>query len=154
MVDGDPGADVWGMDVARYGDWTTLAYTNAKVRENYSRRFSIRFPNEELHRRAAAAHHADLRAAQGRACRVRRLLRARASALVRAERRRGRGRSQLPALQLSSACRRPSAARCARRVGLLEISNYGKFDVHGPGAAEWLCAHDGEPGARGRAASR
>ena len=48
MVDGDPGADIWGMDVARYGDWTTLAYTNAKVRENYSRRFSIRFPNEEL----------------------------------------------------------------------------------------------------------
>jgi dimethylglycine dehydrogenase len=25
-----------------------MAYTNAKVRENYSRRFSIRFPNEEL----------------------------------------------------------------------------------------------------------
>ena len=48
MVDGDPGADIWAMDVARYGDWTTLAYTNAKVRENYSRRFRIRFPNEEL----------------------------------------------------------------------------------------------------------
>jgi len=26
----------------------TLTYTNAKVRENYSRRFRIRFPNEEL----------------------------------------------------------------------------------------------------------
>ena len=25
-----------------------MAYTNAKVRENYSRRFRIRFPNEEL----------------------------------------------------------------------------------------------------------
>ncbi len=48
MVDGDPGADIWGMDVARYGEWATLRYTNAKVRENYSRRFSIRFPNEEL----------------------------------------------------------------------------------------------------------
>jgi len=36
------------MDVARYGDFTTLRYTNAKVRENYTRRFSIRFPNEEL----------------------------------------------------------------------------------------------------------
>ncbi|HUO96647.1 MAG TPA: FAD-dependent oxidoreductase, partial [Steroidobacteraceae bacterium] len=48
MVDGDPGADIWGMDVARYGSWATLAYTNAKVRENYSRRFRIRFPNEEL----------------------------------------------------------------------------------------------------------
>ncbi|MGF7161152.1 dimethylglycine dehydrogenase [Rhodoligotrophos appendicifer] len=48
MVDGDPGFDVWGMDVSRFGDWATLGYTNAKVRENYSRRFSIRFPNEEL----------------------------------------------------------------------------------------------------------
>jgi len=48
MVKGDPGFDVWGMDVARYGDYATLAYTNAKVRENYSRRFRIRFPNEEL----------------------------------------------------------------------------------------------------------
>ena len=48
MTQGDPGADVWGMDVARFGDFATLAYTNAKVRENYSRRFRIRFPNEEL----------------------------------------------------------------------------------------------------------
>ncbi|OJU38370.1 MAG: glycine cleavage system protein T [Rhizobiales bacterium 68-8] len=48
MVDGDPGFDVWGMDVARWGEWASLRYTNAKVRENYSRRFSIRFPNEEL----------------------------------------------------------------------------------------------------------
>ena len=48
MVDGDPGFDVWGMDVARFGEWATLRYTSAKVRENYSRRFSIRFPNEEL----------------------------------------------------------------------------------------------------------
>jgi dimethylglycine dehydrogenase len=48
MVHGDPGADIWGMDVSRYGDWATMAYTNAKVRENYSRRFRVRFPNEEL----------------------------------------------------------------------------------------------------------
>ncbi len=48
MVDGDPGFDVWGMDVARFGDYATLAYTNQKVRENYSRRFRITFPNEEL----------------------------------------------------------------------------------------------------------
>ena len=48
MVNGDPGFDVWAMDVARYGEWATRSYTNVKVRENYSRRFSIRFPNEEL----------------------------------------------------------------------------------------------------------
>ncbi|HLW23003.1 MAG TPA: FAD-dependent oxidoreductase, partial [Steroidobacteraceae bacterium] len=48
MVNGDPGFDVWAMDIARYGEWATRSYTNEKVRENYSRRFSIRFPNEEL----------------------------------------------------------------------------------------------------------
>jgi len=48
MITGDPGFDVFAMDVARYGDWATLAYTNAKVRENYGRRFRVTFPNEEL----------------------------------------------------------------------------------------------------------
>ncbi len=48
MVNGDPGHDVFGMDVSRYGEWASLRYTNAKVRENYSRRFSISYPNEEL----------------------------------------------------------------------------------------------------------
>lgn len=48
MIEGDPGFDVFAMDIARYGDFTSPAYTNAKVRENYSRRFSISFPNEEL----------------------------------------------------------------------------------------------------------
>jgi dimethylglycine dehydrogenase len=36
------------MDVARFGDYATMAYTNAKVRETYGRRFKITFPNEEL----------------------------------------------------------------------------------------------------------
>src|SRR6266404_4969834 len=48
MVNGDPGFDVWAMDIARFVEWATRSYTNEKVRENYSRRFSIRFPNEEL----------------------------------------------------------------------------------------------------------
>ncbi|MEM8625920.1 MAG: FAD-dependent oxidoreductase [Pseudomonadota bacterium] len=48
MIDGDPGFDVFAMDVARFGDWATMAYTNPKVRENYSRRFRIKYPNEEL----------------------------------------------------------------------------------------------------------
>ena len=48
MVNGDPGFDVWAMDNARYGEWATRSYTNEKVRETYGRRFSIKFPNEEL----------------------------------------------------------------------------------------------------------
>ena len=46
--DGDSGMDIWAMDVARFGDYATLKYTNAKVQENYRRRFRITFPNEEL----------------------------------------------------------------------------------------------------------
>ncbi len=48
IVDGDPGHDIWAMDIARYGDYATMAYTDAKVRENYGRRFRITFPNEFL----------------------------------------------------------------------------------------------------------
>ena len=51
MVEGDPGFDVWAMDVARFGEWATRGYTNAKVRENYARRFSIRFPTRNCRRR-------------------------------------------------------------------------------------------------------
>lgn len=54
ITQGDPGFDVWAMDVARYGDWATLSYTNPKVQQNYARRFSIKFPNEEL--QAARPH--------------------------------------------------------------------------------------------------
>ncbi|MEM7340119.1 MAG: FAD-dependent oxidoreductase [Actinomycetota bacterium] len=48
ITEGDPGFDIWAMDVARYGDFATLGYTSAKVQENYSRRFRIQFPNEVL----------------------------------------------------------------------------------------------------------
>ncbi len=39
---------VYAMDVARFGDWTGPDWTRLKVTENYQRRFSITYPNEEL----------------------------------------------------------------------------------------------------------
>ncbi len=137
MVDGDPGADIWGMDVARYGDWTTLAYTNAKVRENYSRRFSIRFPNEELpaarplrttpiYEKLRAEH-----AVFGDYCGLEHPLWFAPSA---------REAEDVISFRRSNA--HPHvAAECKavqNSVGLLEISNYGKFDIRGPGTADWL----------------
>ena len=137
MVDGDPGADIWGMDVARYGDWTTLAYTNAKVRENYSRRFSIRFPNEELtaarplrttpiFEKLQAEH-----AVFGDYCGIEHPLwfaPSKAEAVDHVSFRRSNAHAHVGAECL--------AVRDA--VGLLEISNYGKFEVQGPEAASWL----------------
>ena len=137
LGDGDPGADVWGMDVARYGDWTTMAYTNAKVRENYSRRFSIRFPNEEL----PAARplrttpvYEKLQAANavfGDYCALEHPLWFAPTAAEAVDH---------VSFRRSNAHAHVGAECVAVRdgVGLLEISNYGKFEVQGPGAAEWL----------------
>ncbi len=137
MVDGDPGADVWAMDVARYGDWATLAYTNAKVRENYSRRFRIRFPNEELsagrplrttpiYERLQSRH-----AVFGDYCGLEHPLWFAPSAAEATE----------DVTFRRSSAHAHVAAECAavrNGVGLLEIANYGKFEVSGAGAAEWL----------------
>ena len=48
MVEGEAQRDVFAMDVARFGDWITPGYTRQKVVENYQRRFSVTYPNEEL----------------------------------------------------------------------------------------------------------
>ena len=48
MIDGEPGMDVFAMDVARFGDFATRRYTLDKVVENFGRRFQISYPNEEL----------------------------------------------------------------------------------------------------------
>ncbi len=48
MIEGEPERNVMALDVARFGDWTTPGYTVPKVIENYQRRFSVSYPNEEL----------------------------------------------------------------------------------------------------------
>ena len=48
MIEGEAERDVAAMDVARFGDWITADYTRPKVVENYQRRFSVSYPNEEL----------------------------------------------------------------------------------------------------------
>ncbi len=147
MVEGDPGADVWAMDVARYGDWATLAYTNTKVRENYSRRFRIRFPNEELpagrplrttpvYERLQTAH-----AVFGDYCALEHPLWFAPSAAEAREDITFHRSNAHP--HVGAECR---AVRDA--VGLLEISNYGKFEVKGPASGGVALARHGEPRAR------
>jgi dimethylglycine dehydrogenase len=137
MVDGDPGADIWGMDVARYGDWTTLAYTNAKVRENYSRRFRIRFPNEEL----TAARplrttpiYEKLKAENavfGDYCGLEHPLWFAPTSQEAEDHVSFRRSNAHP--HVGTECMAVHDG-----VGLLEISNYGKFEITGGGGAEWL----------------
>src|SRR5215467_5035585 len=137
MVDGDPGADVWAMDVARYGDWATLAYTNTKVRENYSRRFRIRFPNEELS--AARPLRTSPVYDQLKQCGA---VFGESFGLEHALwfAPAGSEASEDIAFRRSNA-HGPIGAEChavRAGVGLIETSNYGKFEVSGAGAEEWL----------------
>ncbi|HLQ11687.1 MAG TPA: FAD-dependent oxidoreductase [Steroidobacteraceae bacterium] len=137
IVEGDPGADIWAMDVARYGDWTTPAYTNAKVRENYSRRFRIRFPNEELPAarplRTTPVYDRlrEENAVFGEYCGLE-------HALWFAPR--GSAAEEQVSFRRSNAHPQVAAECRAVREGvaMLEISNYGKFEIMGVGATEWL----------------
>ncbi|MCC5970904.1 MAG: GcvT family protein [Pararhodobacter sp.] len=138
MVDGDPGHDIFAMDVARYGEWATLRYTNAKVRENYSRRFSIRFPNEELPaaRPAETTPLYDLmvrdnHAVMGDSWGLETPLWFAPSA--------EEAYDKLSFHRSNDFEHVGAEVRGVReRVGVTEIANFAKYQVSGPGAEDWL----------------
>jgi len=135
MIERDPGFDVFAMDVARFGDFATLAYTSAKVQENYARRFSIRFPNEELPaaRPLKTTPIYDLLAGMGAQFGAAHGLEA---ALWYAP----EGVSDRFSWRRSSDFDHVGAeARAVRdSVGVIEISGFAKYSVTGAGAAAWL----------------
>ena len=137
MVEGEPETDVFAMDVARFGDWTGLDWTRLKVTENYQRRFSITYPNEELPvgrplettpayglwdaQRAVwgagyGMEHVNYFAPEGEA------------------------RYEVPSFRRSNAFETVGAeCRAVREaVGINEIHNFGKYLVTGPHAVDWL----------------
>ena len=135
MIHGEPGFDVWAMDIARYGDWASMAYTNRKVQENYSRRFSIKFPNEELtagrpYKTTPIYDRLLARGAQmGDAWGLE-------VALWFAP----EGVRDVFSWRRSTDFEHVKAeARAVREgVGCMEISGFAKFAVKGPGAHDWL----------------
>jgi len=134
---GDSGMDIWAMDVARYGDYATLAYTNAKVQENYRRRFRITFPNEEL----PAARPllttpiydrlTEANAVWGVVMGLEHALWFQKPGLAPVEQ---------VTFHRSNAwdCVAEEVNAVRERVGMTEISNYAKYRVTGDGAERWL----------------
>ena len=137
MVEGEPETDIFAMDVARFGDWTGPNWTRLKVTENYQRRFSIGYPNEEL----PVGRPLDATPAYG-------LWDAQNAVFgqgygvehVNYFAPRGEPRYETPSFRRSNAhdavgeeCR---AVRNA--VGINEIHNFGKYLIHGPQAVNWL----------------
>lgn len=135
MINGDPGSDIWAMDVARYGDWATLAFTNEKVRENYSRRFSIRFPNEELpaarNLRTTPLH--DRQVEQGAQMGVSFGLEVPLWYAPEGVRDEFSWRRSTDFEYVGA-----EAAAVRERVGIMEISGFSKFSVSGSNSRQWL----------------
>jgi dimethylglycine dehydrogenase len=137
MIEGEPERDVMAMDVARFGDWITPGYTLPKVIENYQKRFSVSYPNEELP--AARPHRTTpmydiftgLGAVWGQQYGLE---------VANYFAREGEPTYETPSFRRSDAFaatgREVRAVRAG--VGINEVQNFGKYRVSGPGARAWL----------------
>ncbi len=137
MIHGEPEADAWSMDVARYGSFAeNREYIRQTTGQFYSRRFVMTYPNEQLPAgrplKMAPAH--DAMTAAG--CRWGTswdlevpLYFAPSEDFV-----------ETPTLKRSNA-HDIVAAECKavrKNVGLLDISGFARYEVSGPNAEEWL----------------
>ncbi|MQV98148.1 FAD-dependent oxidoreductase [Sinorhizobium medicae] len=139
MIEGEPSLDMFGWDMARFGHWADKAFTKARVQDQYSHRFKIHFPNEE---RAA-----------GRPVRTRPAY----------EKQKAMG----AVFGLNFGWEHPlwfsadgdpkeetigftrqnwwgpvgrEARMLRENAGIIDISNFAKYSVKGPGASDWLNA--------------
>lgn len=136
MIDGDPGADVYGMDVARYGPFATNdAYLRQTTAQFYARRFVLTYPNEQLPAgrplKVTPAHDA-MKAAGA----VFGAVWGTEAPLFFAP----PGFRETPSLRRSNAHDLVGAeVRAAREAAaLMETAVYARYEVSGPGAEAWL----------------
>ena len=137
MIEGETERDTFAMDVSRFGDWITPGYTRPKVIENYQRRFSVSYPNEELP--AARPHRttpmydifSELGAVWGQQFGL--------------EVANYFAQGDEPTFETPSFRRSDAFEATAREVaavrskaGINEVQNFGKFRVTGNGARAWL----------------
>ena len=136
MVHGEPEADVYGMDVARYGAYAeNKQYIKETTGQFYSRRFVMTYPNEQLpagRPLKMAPAYSDMDAA---GC-VWGVSWDMEVPLYFAP----KGFTETPSLKRSNAFDLVGAECQAVResVGLLDISAFSRFEISGAGAESWL----------------
>ncbi|MGR3383234.1 GcvT family protein [Roseovarius indicus] len=137
MIEGECERDVSAMDVARYGDWINKGYTLPKVIENYQKRFSVSYPNEELPaaRPLNTTPMYDIFDSMGAVWGHQYGLE-----VVNYFAEGDEPRFETPSFRRSNAWeatkREVKAVREA--VGINEVHNFGKYLVTGPNARDWL----------------
>ena len=136
IIHGEPEADAWCMDVARYGSWAeNKQYIKETTGQFYSRRFVMTYPNEQLPAgrvlKTAPAYgdmtEAGCQWGQSWDLEV---------PLYFAE----KGFEETPSLKRSNAFEIVAKECKAVRegVGLLDITGFSRFEISGPGAENWL----------------
>jgi len=137
IVDGEPGYDVFGMDVARFGAYAADdAYLLATTAQFYARRFVMSYPNEELPAGRPLTTTPTYEAALAAGARFTvnwglevPLYFAPEPGFVETE---TLGRSNAePFVAVEVAAVRTAA-------GAYEIAQYARYEVEGPSAAAWL----------------
>ncbi len=138
MIEGEPGADVFGMDVARYGRFAShVRYLADTTRQFYARRFLISYPNEQLP--AARPLHVppayDVMSQDGARWGVSWGMEIPLYFAPKRE-----SFVELPSLKRSNAFPLVAAECRATRenVTLLDTSAFSRFEVRGTGAREFL----------------
>ncbi len=136
IIEGEPEADAWPMDVARYGKYAeNRRYIRETTGQFYSRRFVMTYPNEQLPAgrplKMAPAH--DAMTAAGCKWGV-------SWDLEVPRYFAPKGFEEKPTLKRSNA--HPIVAEECRAiregVGLLDITGFSRYEVTGPKAEEWL----------------
>ena len=136
IINGEPEADVYGMDVARYGVWAeNKQYIKETTGQFYTRRFVMTYPNEQLpagRPLKMAPAYSDMTEA---GCQWGQSWDLEVPLYFG-----GKGFEETPSLKRSNA-HDIIAAECKavrENVGLLDISGFSRFEVTGEGAEAWL----------------
>ncbi|MDX5383558.1 MAG: FAD-dependent oxidoreductase [Rhodobacterales bacterium] len=139
IVEGEPVLDMFNWDMARFGHWADKAFTRARVEDQYAHRFKIHFPTEEraagrpVRCRPAYAMQRDMGAVFGLNFGWEHPLWFAAT-----------GEPQSETYGFTRQNWFGPVGREARmlreRAGIIDISNFAKYRVAGPGAEDWLNA--------------
>ncbi|MGR3636494.1 MAG: GcvT family protein [Shimia sp.] len=138
MIEGETEYDLFGWDVARFDSWADKAFTKARVQDQYAHRFAIHFPNEEraagrpARKRPAHDMQRDLGAVFG----------------LNAGWEHPLWFADAPDAQDTNGFTRqnwwePVGKECKMlrdRAGIIDISNFAKYECKGAGAEDWLNA--------------
>lgn len=137
IIEGEPEFDMFPWDIARFGAWADKGFTMARVKDQYANRFKIHFPYEERD--------------AGRPVRMRPIYEKQKSLgavfglnygwehplWFAGEGKEGKESYGFDRQDWFE----PVGAEChglRKDVGVIDVSNFGKYEIKGEGAADWL----------------